>query len=191
MTVFAVGLGWKMNQVRLQREAVRVLVTTGAFVAYDYEYDQNGGRRFGASPSGPAWLRRCLGDDFFAGVVSVSMDSRGAEEEEARIDRAPVKSEKTSHVRLPTPHLTPLWQLPGLQSLSLSCYWIREQEMAELADLPELRRIVFNSCEIDRAALAQLARMRQLRSLEFNSEISEEHLLRLRTALPFCTVEGP
>lgn len=65
-TVLCVVLGYKVNQVSRQRNAVRTLLKERAIVVFDYQFQSS------QSPPGPTWLSSLLGPDFFAHVEMVS-----------------------------------------------------------------------------------------------------------------------
>ena len=78
VTLAGCGLGWlgiKVREARQQQGNVAALLKLGCTVRYDYEYDPqnaNPGHLVpNATPPGPAWLRRMLGDDFFQSVNGV------------------------------------------------------------------------------------------------------------------------
>ena len=69
-------LGVEMKKAKEQKEAVEAIEKLGGFVAYDYQLDASEDNPFaikteGTKPPGPTWLRRLLGDEFFANVVDV------------------------------------------------------------------------------------------------------------------------
>ena len=84
LTVFAIWLGVAVNRAREQREAVRAIEAKGGTVQYDWQVSLKRTsmiegfehyqvfRKYG-SPSGPAWLRRRIGNDYFQNVVSVEL----------------------------------------------------------------------------------------------------------------------
>ena len=68
LTALAVWLGVVINRAREQREAVKAIEALGGEVAYDWAWDVKTPK----GPTGPAWLRRLIGDDFFQTVERVS-----------------------------------------------------------------------------------------------------------------------
>ena len=73
MLAVAIPFTWletEMKQARKQRAAVDWIEKAGGSVFYDYQPDPSGDIP-AAKPPGPAWLRKLLGDDYFADVTSV------------------------------------------------------------------------------------------------------------------------
>ena len=78
--VVAVPFSWlatEMKAARKQREAADGIRKVGGKVYYDYHFDPSGYWTPGATPPGPSWLRKLLGDDQFADVTVVSLRARG------------------------------------------------------------------------------------------------------------------
>lgn len=73
MVMVAVPLAWKCNRVRAQRRVVEVVAAAGGFTTYDHQVFPKDGDDVFAKPPGPPWLRRIVGDDFFAEVVCVGI----------------------------------------------------------------------------------------------------------------------
>jgi len=61
-------LAWKLDLKRRERAAVAEVKKLGGRVAYDWEdpFSED-------EPPGPRWVRKLLGDDFFAHVVTVEI----------------------------------------------------------------------------------------------------------------------
>lgn len=73
LTALAISLGVYVERVREQRAIVAELKELGATVKLDFEAKGRGRvSPQAAAPPGPRWLRRWLGDDFFAHVTEVS-----------------------------------------------------------------------------------------------------------------------
>jgi len=75
--VFAVALGWKVERVRRQREAVKWIREKSGWVRYDYEFtfsEKDGSITItGSQEPGPEWLSNLLGIDSVAEVVHVTL----------------------------------------------------------------------------------------------------------------------
>ena len=71
VAVLAIPMAWKVNRVQNQRRVLATLTPFGAEVIWSYQH-------LGAvAPLGPQWLRRLLGDDFFADVHHINIDNAG------------------------------------------------------------------------------------------------------------------
>ena len=64
-TILCVWLGFKVHQVKQQREAVAWVEAHGGMVAYQHE----------KIPHGPKWLRDLIGVDYFVKPFRVTLDS--------------------------------------------------------------------------------------------------------------------
>jgi hypothetical protein len=73
VTVFAVWLGVEVNEVRRKARAVSVIESCSGKVTYDYEWSVTEAYRPHATPPGPRWLRRLLGEYYRANVVEVQL----------------------------------------------------------------------------------------------------------------------
>jgi hypothetical protein len=71
VTALAVWLGVVVNRAREQREAVKAIEALGGDVIYEGEDPFAD-----AEPSGPAWLRRVVGNDFFDAVDVVILERK-------------------------------------------------------------------------------------------------------------------
>jgi len=76
--VLAIWMGWFIQKVKIQREAVAAIYRAGGSVRYDAEYDVGNGlqRRLLA----PRWLTDSLGMDLCSTVYMVSYHKTGADE---------------------------------------------------------------------------------------------------------------
>ena len=79
LTAFAVWLGFKVERVRNQREAVKAIEALGQSVRYDWHppFSQWGSRYpppTNDHPNGPKWLRALIGDDYFQDVEGVEIE---------------------------------------------------------------------------------------------------------------------
>jgi hypothetical protein len=77
VTVASAGFGWLGYKVRLaqrQQRAVEAIRELDGEVLFDYQVDSVGDPIALQAPPGPEWLRRWVGQNFFASVVSVSYE---------------------------------------------------------------------------------------------------------------------
>jgi hypothetical protein len=119
MLLVGVGMTWLValkHQAERQRIAVETILKDGGFVTYDYQehtlpsgvttYSDN------ATPPGPLWLRKPLGDDFFVNVIGARIVTQAGLDQLAR--------------------------LPRLQRLEISTAVITDSSLDQLNELPRL-----------------------------------------------------
>lgn len=112
MVLIAIPLGWKVNRVRAQRQAVARIQAAKGSVLYDFEQ-----RSMEVNPEapGPRWLTDLLGRDFFADVVSVCLRNGDA--------------------------LEALRHLPALEHVMLSSDALFDEAVPHLQKCPSLCRV--------------------------------------------------
>lgn len=81
LTIGCVWLGWKCEQARTQREAVKAIEALGGTVYYDWQlqYLPNGQKivKPGGKPNVPDWIRKIIGDDVFQTARVVAFGDPG------------------------------------------------------------------------------------------------------------------
>jgi hypothetical protein len=164
MFLACIGMSWvsvKMQRARRQREAVDAIEKVGGAVFYDYEFDSAGVPTPGVEPSSPKWLRSVLGDDFFANVVSVVLDS--TEVTDAGLEH--------------------LWGLTQLHTLSLHSTHVTDAGLKHLKGLPQLRQLWLNNTQVTDVGLEYLTGLTQLQQLVLSdtqmTDAGLEHLTGL------------
>lgn len=69
LTIGCLWLGWQVERAREQREAVKAIEALGGLVWFDWQIVILQPKHIRidprATPPGPVWLRRIIGDDFF------------------------------------------------------------------------------------------------------------------------------
>lgn len=109
-------LAWRAER---QRRAVAVILATDGAVMYADEETAASMPLVPPSPPGPAWLRRCIGDDYFRTVVSATF-GRGATDESLAVCR----------------------DLPSLKHITIHlCPEISDAGMEHLHSMPELESV--------------------------------------------------
>lgn len=78
VTAFAVYLGIAVNKASQQRKAVKAIEALGGAVRYNWQHVPDCGFHQAndlaiGEPSGPEWLRRLIGDDYFQNVEMVNL----------------------------------------------------------------------------------------------------------------------
>ena len=76
--IIAVGCAWLASKKQRERQAVKLILSKGGQVGFDYQKWTTPAGQKGflptKEPPGPAWLRAILGNDFFGEVVFVFFD---------------------------------------------------------------------------------------------------------------------
>jgi hypothetical protein len=205
----SIGMSWfavRMKRARQQQEAVKAIVRLGGKVEYDYEttYEypdacmdgQSLGCSGGPRPksSVPAWLNSLLGEDFFAAVITVELDSARMDSNDAleqvrhlpRLQQLVTggNSELTeegqkcieglTHLRClgipssvePEVRLDHLQALERLEFLELG--GPTDENLRQIAGFRQLRGLRIGSCEFTDSGLQHIGKLVGLRDLILN-----------------------
>ena len=211
VTVLAVPLAWlglELAEKRKENAARATFQALGAHVTYDYEYH-------GREPPGPALLRRLLGTNHYAKVVSIAGWPRELDNERlARLEDLPdVEDLVFIDVDLTDVGVGYIALLPRLNRLSITNADVTDAAAARLASMQTLETLDLNGTRITDAALAQLATLPNLRYLSvgntsigdtglvhlrrltklerldvYHTQVTREGVAKLRTFLPNCMI---
>ena len=112
-TILCIWLGFKVHQVKQQREAVAWVEAHGGMVAYQHE----------KIPHGPKWLRDLFGVDYFVKPFRVTLDSDHPESfsQLAKLPELTEVEVSSKSVR----DVSPLAELRDLEYLALNCDEVR------------------------------------------------------------------
>jgi hypothetical protein len=193
VTLAGCGLGWlglKVREARRQQADVAVFLKLGGWIDYDYEYDPKNSipRHYvpNATPPGPAWLRRVLGDDFFSSVYTVSFADL--------VLANPVTDGDLKHLRgftklktlvLTGAHVTDagVANLKGLTSLAalfLICTRVTDAGLEHLSGLTKLESLSLDGTHITDAGIVHLKGLTNLEDLSIrNTQITDVGLAQL------------
>jgi Leucine rich repeat len=176
LTIACAGFGWLGMKVRAKQresEAVKAITTQRvAFVQYDYQLDANWRPISSATPPGPDWLRKRLGDECFAEVVMARFYVADPEE-------------------FPDSNLSHLKLFPSLKVLDLSGTDFPDAELAHLEGLNQLEWLKLSNTGYSDAALVHLRGLTQLKELYISrTQITDAGLVNLQglTNLKMLTV---
>jgi hypothetical protein len=163
----SVAMSWlavKMQRAKRQREAANRIVKLGGSVTYDYEVDASGQRIPNTNAPGPTWLRRLLGQDFFADVVQANLDSTEVTDAELEF----------------------LNGLPRLRWLNLFNTQVTDAGLKHLEPLGYLQRLELGGAsQITDAGLEHLEGLHELWAVYLGgTQVTEEGEKRLQQALP-------
>jgi hypothetical protein len=123
-----------------QRNIVEGIRGIGGEVEYDDEFDRSGDQPGWREPSGPKWLRKLLGHDFFSGVCVVVL----------------------ANDRVTNGHLERISTLKGLQWLSLQDASITDTGLEQLKGLTQLTLLDLGNTQVTDAGVGQLKGLSQL-----------------------------
>jgi hypothetical protein len=166
MLICAVGFAWvgrKIEQKRIEREAVEAIVKAGGEVLYDYQHARR------TSPPGPGWLRKLLGEYFFSEVDSVSLDS-------AFLDERRFPSFNTDAELVNVKQLTQLkWLIVGFRTT------VTDAGLVNLRGLTELRALELPGPGVTDAGLENLKGLTRLKSLRLTgTKITDAGIVNLK-----------
>jgi Leucine Rich repeat len=159
----------KRDRVVRQRRAVAQLKARGFEVLLEYEQPHDMAFRGpDPEPPGPRWLRKWLGDDFFADVSQIYAPLPLFEEQG------------------PTPRLTDddaklLAMFPRLDTLAIDCVLdVTDARLARLDSLTDIECLGLERCSITDAGMVNIARHHHLSTLRLNdTQITDSGLVCL------------
>ena len=182
VTVLCVWLGFKVNAARRQREAVMAILKAGGTVTFSYQCVPVRGNPDALSldpnalPNAPAWLRACLGDDFFRNADEVILNGRAISEED-----------------LAQPmNLSGLWYLfltdvKIVRVDSDNQRLIQDADLIGLGQLGELRRLALGKADINGFGLASLVNLKHLKSLNVvNTHVDDSGMESIGRIVPLA-----
>jgi hypothetical protein len=162
--VVAIWLG-QIQRVGRQRRFVAVIEPLGGEVWYSYQVDADGDGIPSAVPPGPAWLRRWVGDDYFASIYGVSVPA------------------------ITDTQLAVFDDLNNLRELDIYSHGLTDKGVRRLAWFKRLTRLTvrgnFSASGLE--ALAALKDLRHLRVRDNNFTQSEKD--RLARLMPECEIQ--
>ncbi len=172
VVVLVVGglLAWKANRARSQRRAVAAIKAAKGMVLYDFQYDllnQVPKTKPNKEPSGPKWLRKLLGDEYFQEVTMVQLPEPVTTDlmsDLATLDRAVFLVINISKFNKKS--FDQLTSMPDLQGLSITQSAVSDETLAELARAKRLKRLWITGANgVTDSGMSALANLPDLRSL--------------------------
>ncbi len=164
--VVAVPFSWlavEMKGARKQREAVGAIRKLGGWIVYDYEQPTIPNPQ----PPGPEWLRKLLGNDFFANVVLVNLGGMQATDGELE------------HIK----------ELTQLQDLWLYGGHVTDEGVKHLKGLTQLVLLHLGGTQITDTGIVYLHGLSQLQTLDLTgTKVTAEGVKKLQQALPKCQI---
>ena len=182
MLAVATAFSWlavEREQARKQRATVDWIVKAGGGGSYDYQR----GPIPAAEPPGPAWLRKFLGDDYFADVTQVGLT--GQEVTDAWLEHlkglTQLQELSLGGTRVSDAWLEYLKGLTKLHALSLYNTQVSDAGLVHLKGLTQLQRLYLFNTQVSDAGLEHLKGLNQLQWLLLNgTKVSDAGLVHLK-----------
>jgi len=163
-------LAMKMREAERQRKTVEAIHKAGGPFYYDYQPTDRFPVPWWTELSGPAWLVRLVGVDFFADVVGVSV----------------------GNTRVGDVYLEDVKALTRLDWLYLSGTQVSDAGLAHLRGLTRLRLLDLSRTQVSDAGLEHLRGRTRLKYLDLSgTDVTEEGIEELRKAIPNCDIKPP
>jgi Leucine-rich repeat (LRR) protein len=162
VTLSAIGLALIVHPAERQRRDVATVRSLGGRVAYeDGPF---------ARTRIPSWLRKRLGDDYFANVVSVSLDDTQVSDAELAHLKGLTGLEwlGLDDTKIGNPGLEHLKGLTALQGLGLHNTKVGDTGLEHLKGLTGLQVLYLNNTEVSDAGLEHLKGLTALKGLHLN-----------------------
>lgn len=200
--LLSLPLGWfavKLRQAEKQRKAVEAIREARGRVVYDYELKDD---EFYVRPEppGPAWLRRLVGDDFFADVVHIlTTDWPDPPRQSGDVFLGHVNGLR--HLESLNLFVTPVTDagmenlegLTTLETLTLYGTQITDGGVGNIKGLSKLESLSFCDTKVTDGGLENLVGLTDLAWLRLpNSQVTDAGLQHLRglTKLKHLDVDG-
>jgi len=205
VTVLCVSLGLYMKQKRDQQFAVKTILDWNGKVRFDYEpSDRERAERalqavhaanlgspppvfVDRPPPGPVWLRRLLGDHFFADVVVVELPYLKEKSVDLEIlsNLTNVKRLRIGAIKDIDDQLKHLERLQNLEVLGLGFSNVTDRGLQHVARLRNLKTLSLCYTQVTDTGLLHLSSLRELEHLEIqHTNVTDAGVERLRKQLP-------
>jgi hypothetical protein len=192
VALVSIAVGWlavRLREADRQRSAIAAIVSSGGTVEYAHEnqVDESGNWIPAARPPGPAWLRRLLGDDFFARAYNVTFFHQTELTNADLSQLATLKKLNEVAIiegRITDDGLDVIGRLTNLKWLRLCEVPITDAGLARLEPLENLESLDLAGTQITDMALAHVAAFRRLRLLDLTrTRITDDGMKHL-SAMP-------
>jgi hypothetical protein len=174
-------MGWKARRASLQRRAVARIEELKGSVVYDWQFIGNAFLiKAGASPPGPIWLRKLLGDEYFQEVAQVTLpgqfqpdpDLGTGDDYFERSAKANEAYRKQTVQPIEDDQLACLDNLDRLESMVfLTQFPLKTEGLARLEEHDRLKTLSFFR-NLDAKGLGRLGRFTNLENLSVQFEES-------------------
>ena len=195
LTAFGVWLGIQVNGVNRQKRAVSAIRAAKGIVTCDFERDASGKSVANATPRGPAWLRKIIGDDYFCNVVTVDF-ATGYYGRRKDLGLSKVNDAGLLHLEslpritvlelgnnraITDEGLVHLRKLKKLETLYLYRSSVTGSGLRHIADLPNLTALQLNWAPLTDDGLEEIQHMKNLKALVLeDTQITDDGLAFLQ-----------
>jgi hypothetical protein len=165
--VLGLVMAWRVDKARTQRRAVAALNDLGVSVTYDYVY-ADGKYNYSATPWGPTWLRRLIGDEYFQEVVEVNLlkGKDVTDEHLAILEGLPhLRRLYARSAAISDAGLRHLEGLAELEFLHIGDTSVGDAGMVSIGKLKGLNELILEETRVGDAGLTHLDRLARLRKL--------------------------
>jgi len=164
-TILILTLGYFANQASKQRRIAAALVSSGAHITYQYQYDNyDNEHKYSLNPDATVpWLAEHIGIDYCSPIVDVS----------------------SLHADNPSRVAELAAQLPKLRLLSIQETGLRDEDLRAFVGHRYLRGLYLRGTRITDGAVSHLATLKSLHVLNLhNTNLSPTAIDSLKAALP-------
>jgi hypothetical protein len=177
---------WKMDAKRRERTAVAFIENDGGYCQYRWQREDQ------PHPPGSEWLRRLLGEDFFADVEEVRLDGSNETDDVMNYvrDMTHLRFLTLRESQLTDEGLSNVERMNGLQELGLGCTHITDDGMKYLEGLTNLESVNLDVTQVSDTGLKHLEGLTRLKALSlFHTHITDtglNHLAKLTSLESLC-----
>jgi hypothetical protein len=192
-----VGFGWlgfKMRQAARQRIVVDAIRESGGIVWYDY-HDFGVTFNPNAEPPESAWLRKFLGDNFFANVAYVDFGHRPVTDDDIdQLQYIPTLQWLNIGPQVTDAGLSKLPMFQDLEELYVGGSQVTDAGLVHLRNLKQLRLLSLSNTTIGDVGLTHLKNLNHLQVLDLtDTRVTHAGLMQLsdlRGLQSLCLPEG-
>jgi Leucine-rich repeat (LRR) protein len=195
VTIASVGLGWlglKVRQAQREREVVEAIKKLNGIAWYDYQFDSDDSLTDSPTPPGPAWLRKLVGDNFFANVAYCRflLDSEVTDAELIHLEGLNrLRWLDIGNTKITDAGLVYLQGLTQLKCLDLAGTQLTDAGLVHLQGLNRLERLTIYNTQVTDAGLVHLQGLKKLDELYvFQTKVTDAGCRELQKALPKLTI---
>jgi hypothetical protein len=195
VTVVAVPSAWlghKIEQKRRQRDAIEDIRRIGGRVEFGYQLDFDGVPLANdRQPPGALWLRKLLGDDFFADAKSVDLSGTEVRDDDLQdLDELPdLEFLGLNGTRITDGGLVHVGELRRLRMLGLTSSAISDAGLSHLRGLTRIEMLFIAYNPISDAGIEKLTCHKALGWLSVgDTEVTDEGVRQFKRAVPGCGV---